>query len=109
MRMTMKWNLGVVLLTMSAAGEAAAQGRWTYDSTKDEMTDAVRVHISANSIPTRSGRGYRIGGTLAWRCSADDGRDVLLLLGTYFGGNSDDQVLVEYRFDSEPASEGGWW
>jgi TonB family protein len=73
------------------------------------MTDAQRVHISATSSATHSGHGTVISGTLVWRCSADDGREVFLLLGTYFGGNSDDQVLVEYRFDSKPASEGVWW
>ena len=73
------------------------------------MTDALRVNISVTSNPTQSGNGFDISGTLVWRCSADNGREVFLLLGTYFGGNGDDQVLVEYRFDSEPASEGVWW
>ncbi len=100
----LKSALVTALLAMSMGASATAQSRWTYGSSKDEMTDAVSVHISVTSSPTSDSRGRATSGTLVWRCGADNGQEVFVLLGAFFGGSSDDQVMVAYRFDSEPAS-----
>jgi TonB family protein len=97
-----------ILLVRPAPVMAQVQGAWTYNSTKDEMTDEVRFFISNNSSPVYGDRGDLIIGMIAWRCSATNGREVFIIFDNYFGGNSDDQVLVETRFDSaQPDS--AWW
>lgn len=98
----------VFLVVVPVPGVTQTQGAWKYDSTKDEMTDEVRFHISANSRPTSSGRGDLITGIMVWRCSPADDRAVFIMLDKYFGGNSDDQVLVETRFDSA-VLDSAWW
>jgi TonB family protein len=97
-----------ILIVGPVPGVTQTQGAWRYDSTKDEMTDEVRFHISTNSRPTSGGRGALITGTIVWRCNPADDRAVFIILDEYFGGNSDDQVLVETRFDSTPL-DSAWW
>lgn len=97
-----------VLIVGPVPGVKQTQGAWKYDSTRDEMTDEVRFHISTNSRATSSGRGDLITGTIVWRCNPADDRAVFIILDAYFGGNSDDQVLVETRFDSA-VLDSAWW
>jgi len=97
-----------ILLVRPGPVMTQVPGGWTYSSKKDEMTDEVRFLISSNSRPVYGDRSDLIIGMIAWRCTASNGREVFVLLNKYFGGNSDDQVLVETRFDSaQPDSS--WW
>jgi TonB family protein len=97
-----------VFIVSPVPGVTQAQGAWKYDSTKDEMTDEVRFLISTNARPFYGDRGDLIIGMIGWRCSATNGREVLMVMDKYFGGNSYNQVLVETRFDSA-RSDTGWW
>tara|TARA_B110000977_G_C10898953_1_gene424461 strand:+ start:278 stop:766 length:489 start_codon:yes stop_codon:yes gene_type:complete len=45
--------------------------------------------------------------TLGWKCF-DDGLNVLLL-HKYLGGDTDGDVVIRYKFDSEPASDRNWY
>lgn len=47
-------------------------------------------------------------GALVWRCLAD-GLNVLLNVGKYMGGDSDDDIRVRYRFDRNEASGFQYW
>ena len=87
---------------------AQTTGGWTYDSTKDEMTDEVRFVVSTNSRPTYGDRGDLMIGMIGWRCSARAGRDVMIVTYRYLGGNNNNQVLVETRFDSARVDT-AWW
>ncbi|SRR6266545_3039823 len=98
----------VTILLGCSPAISQAQGAWTYNSTKDEMTDEVRFLISTNSRPFHGDRGDLIIGMIGWRCSATNGREVLMVMDKYFGGNSYNQVLVETRFDSA-RSDTAWW
>ena len=97
-----------VLIGIHSLGAAQAPGGWIFDSTKDEMTDELRFYVSSDSRPTSTSDDDEVTGTIAWRCSATEGRELFLLLDKYFGGNSDDEVFVETRFDSEPP-DSAWW
>ncbi len=81
---------------------------WNYDERIDEITDAKRPSISTLSERPMYRRGSPIYGTLSWRCD-EDGLNVVLSLGTYFGGDSDNQVQVQYRIDADPAVDPQWW
>jgi len=101
--------LSVTILAARPISTAAqVKGGWTYDSTKDEMTDEVRFLISTNSRPIYNDRGGLTIGMIGWRCSAITGREVLIVMDRYFGGNVDNQVIVETRLDSA-RSDSGWW
>ncbi len=96
-----------ILAVRSVPATAQTNRGWTYDSTKDEMTDEVHFLISTNSQPAYNNRGSLIIGMIGWRCAVT-GREVVVVMDRYVGGNIDNQVLVETRFDSA-RSDSGWW
>ena len=98
-----------ILIACPTPAVTQTQGAWVYDTAKDEMTDELRFFLSRDSRPTYSTRGDLVTGTLVWRCSAAEGREIFILLDKYFAGDADDQVLVETRFDSSSPSESVGW
>lgn len=47
-------------------------------------------------------------GALGWKCM-EDGLNVILVIGTYYEGDEDDDIVVQYRFDeAEPAPQEYW-
>jgi len=56
----------------------------------------------------RASRGEGRESGLGWVC-LDDGLNVVLYLGGYFGGDDDHDIEVRYRFDGGAASETEYW
>lgn len=82
----------------------AFEGDWIYTASVDPIDDSDRS--SAMTISAEpSGGDY---GSLSFKCMAD-GLNVVIGWGSYFGGDSDDDVLVVHRFDSKPASPRRYW
>lgn len=86
------------------ADATAYEGDWTYTVEVDPIDDSDRS-LAMTLSPEPSGGEY---GSLAFKCLVD-GLNVMIGWGSYFGGDSDDDVLVVYRFDSEPASSQQYW
>lgn len=84
------------MLLVSAS--AARAQTWTFVRQSDAMSDEDR-----SLAITRKGDRF-----LSVRCMTD-GLNVNFGYGTYFGGDSDDQILVQVRFDSDPAQAREWW
>lgn len=84
------------MLLVSAS--AAHAQTWTFVRQSDAMSDEDR-----SLAITRKGDRF-----LSVRCMSD-GLNVNFGYGTYFGGDSDDQILVQVRFDSDPAQAREWW
>lgn len=103
-----KRELIALLVGLGISTQLAAQkpqyGSFYYVADKDEMDDSNRSYVytvSLNITPTR-------GASVGWKCFSD-GLNVILLLGKYYGGDSDDQIRVQYRFDTDPASDVENW
>lgn len=85
--------------TMLLVSASAAHAQtWSLVERIDAMTDEDTSLVIAQ-------KGDRF---LAIRCMSD-GVNVNFGYGTYFGGDSDDQILVQVRFDSHPAQAREWW
>jgi len=78
----------------------ALAGQWFHEKLKDEMTDKVSWRISSFAFPFRDPVTV-----LNWWCD-EDGPDLFLSIGEYLTG---DEVLVQYRFDTDPASTAQRW
>ncbi len=93
------------LLTSLAPAPAAAQetiGSFAVVPNKDPITDADRGMVG--TVGLDSGDRSAI---LAWKCM-EDGLNVIYQWDSYFGGDSDDDVALVWRFDGEPASSRQW-
>lgn len=86
------------------ADATAYQGDWTYTADADPIDDSDRS-MAMTLSPETSGGDY---GSLGFKCLVD-GMNVIIGWGSYFGGDSDDDVVVVHRFDSEPASPQQYW
>ena len=78
----------------------ALSGQWFREELKDEMTDKVSWRISTFAVPFRDPPTM-----LNWWCD-ENGFDLFLNTGDYLLG---EEVLVQYRFDSEVASTPQYW
>ena len=77
-------------------------GDFVYTHATDAMdaSDRSYVFTPATDEPSMG---------IAWKCLRD-GLNVLLLFGSkYLGGDSDDEIMVRYRVDQNPASETHYW
>lgn len=99
--------LGVALLLPLAAATAAAQS---------ETIGAFRFHQGQSFEVDDPTYAYTVStsdfddheGSLIWACLAD-GLNVVAVVGTYFAGDEDDDILVRYRVDSQPAPTRRYW
>jgi hypothetical protein len=97
--------LVATLLVPFAPAPAAAQetiGSFAIIPNKDPITDADRGLVGTVALDS----GDR-SALLVWRCM-EDGLNVIYQWDRYFGGDSDDDVALVWRFDSEPASNPQW-
>jgi hypothetical protein len=89
-------------LRAQAAPPPVTYGAFSFYREADEMTDEDRSFIFTEGDASGS-RDL----ALLWQCM-EDGVHLALRTG-YMGGNRDDQVIVRYRFDTDPASEDALW
>src|SRR5690606_39491338 len=47
-------------------------------------------------------------GGLGWKCM-EDGLNVILVIGTYYAGDEDNDILVQYRFDHDEPGPQEYW
>jgi len=105
----MRLSCIVMLLTVLLTPTVCAQkdpryGAFQYVSSKDEMDDSDRSYVftvALNPSPMRTA-------SLGWKCFSE-GLRVILILGKYYAGDSDDEIQVQYRFDTDPASDVVYW
>ena len=94
----------IVIILLLAVSPLYAQdekiGAFTYSHNLDDFTDEDRRLIITQDLGE--------DGLLSWRCMSD-GLNILLHVGGYMGGDSDDDILVRYRFDKNDPSEFGYW
>lgn len=88
----------LVVLDFDLAAAQAAKpeqtfGTWTLRREADPMTDRDRSIVFTDSDT---------GGTFGVRCDGASSTEVVLALGGYFGGDDNDKVRVELRWDSDP-------
>jgi len=78
---------------------------WEYNQNKDIMTDQDRSYVAAepSDIIDSSGKFFIV----AFKCEAD-GLNFLVGHSSYMGGDKDDDILVQIRFDEAPMTE-HWW
>jgi len=96
-----------LLLSGTLASRAAAQervGDFVVVMDRDELDDSNRSYIFTAAV---NDTGNRTVG-LAWKCM-EDGLNILILFGTYFGGDADDEIQVRYRFDDGEPSDIQYW
>lgn len=99
--------LGVALLLPLAAGAAEAQ---------IETIGAFRFHQGQPSEVDDPSHAYTVStsdfddheGSLIWAC-LPDGLNVMAVVGTFFAGDEDDDILVRYRVDTNPAPTRRYW
>lgn len=87
--------LSLFLLLVAVPVVGAQDVRYVRDI--DAMTDGDRSYLMLD------GQAF----SLSWRCE-DDGLNVRVLT-KYLGGNRDDQIRVQYRFDDRAPSPPQWW
>lgn len=76
------------------------EGDFSVSIAQDAMTDANNSFILSIADNEEGGLG--------WKCM-DDGLNVILVIGTYYAGDEDDDILVQYRFDeAEPDPQEYW-
>jgi hypothetical protein len=76
------------------------QGDFTVSIARDAMTDENRSFILSVAESEEGGLG--------WRC-LEDGLNVVLAIGTYYEGDDDDDIIVQYRFDSDEPEPQEYW
>ncbi|GEN26438.1 hypothetical protein HVA01_00840 [Halovibrio variabilis] len=89
---------GLLISVSSMAQERI--GDFTHFINTDDFTDK---DTSTIITPNTGGEGV-----LAWGCKPD-GLNVMIGVGGYMGGDSDDDIMVRYRFDQNQPSEFSYW
>lgn len=96
-----------LLLTLGAAA-AEAQfemiGAFRYHQgqpSSEEVDPSYAYTVSTSDFDDHAGR-------LIWACLSD-GLNVMAVVGTFFAGDDDDDILVRYRVDAQPAPEARYW
>lgn len=97
--------MAAVLLAAACVAHAqpAGSGHFIYSSQTDPFTDEDRSFVFTTGIDA----GDRTS-ALSWRCM-DDGLNVIYMHGKYLAGDSDDEVLVRYRIDSQEPYGPAYW
>lgn len=76
------------------------EGDFTVSIARDALTDANSSFILSMAESEE--------GALGWKCM-EDGLNVVLAFGTYYEGDQDNDILVQYRFDeTEPDPQEYW-
>ena len=104
MRIVVPALVATLLLALAPAPAAAQEtiGSFMVVMNKDPIDD---VDLSAIGTPALDS-GDRTA-LLVWRCM-EDGLNVIYQWDKYFGGDSDDDVSLVWRFDSDPAWDSQW-
>lgn len=76
------------------------EGDFSVSIAQDALTDANSSFIL--SIANNE------EGALGWKCM-EDGLNVILVIGTYYAGDEDEYIVVQYRFDQEEAEPEEYW
>lgn len=86
---------------LPAQGQGSAEvGSFLYTHAQDDFTDEDRSYVITMDEDGDGGLG--------WKCLAD-GLNVILGIGGYMGGDSDDDIRVRYRFDRREPSGYEYW
>lgn len=94
--------LCVALPSAASAQESVRYGSARFFPALDELTDEDRSYVL---VPGEHNEDTDL--TLGWKCE-EDGM-VLMVITGYMGGDSNNRVVVRYRFDSEePSPEERW-
>jgi hypothetical protein len=95
-----------LLAVSSAAHDLAAQevriGSFVYVQSADPIDDSNRSFIAAMQPDDDS------DAAITWRCM-EDGLNVVLEIGKYYGGDDDDEIQVITRVDQDPNSGIVYW
>ena len=104
MRFVTAVALAAVMLWVPVDGVAQTQiGAFRYVPNIDAFDDTDRSLIAVFADDPAEGLPM-----LYWACMSD-GLNVVLNFDQYYGGDSDDDILVRYRFDRTPASDQEYW
>ena len=76
------------------------EGDFTVSIAYDALTDANSSFILSMAESEE--------GALGWKCM-EDGLNVVLAIGTYYEGDEDNDILVQYRFDDADADPQEYW
>lgn len=76
------------------------EGDFSVSIAHDALTDANNSFIL--SIADNEAGG------LGWKCM-EDGLNVILVIGTYYAGDEDNDILVQYRFDHDEPGPQEYW
>ncbi len=89
------------ILTAEAGSQSRSRiGAFYFQENIDEFTDEDRSLIySYDENDDKS---------LDWRCM-EDGLNVVVDLDQHYAGDEDEDILVRYRFDDQPATEHDYW
>ena len=89
------------ILTAEAGSQSRSRiGAFYFLEQLDDFTDEDRSLIYSYDEDNDN--------SLDWRCM-EDGLNVVVDFDTYYGGDEDDDILVRYRFDDQPATEHEYW
>lgn len=110
MRLAVPALVATLLLPLAPASAAAQEteqememiGSFAILMNQDPITDVDRSMIGTHALES----GDR-SALLVWRCM-EDGLNVIYQWDKYFGGDSDDDVSIIFRFDSAPAWDAQW-
>lgn len=97
---------GMLLMPLAANAQSSTverefpEGDFAITISRDALTDANTSH--AMSIAENE------EGALAWKCM-EDGLNVVLAIGNPYEGDEDDDIMVQYRFDSEEPAPQEYW
>jgi len=97
-------TLIAISLLLAAAQTAAAQkqiGSFVLVEETDPVTDHNRSFVFTTAVDG----GHLATAALVWRCD-DERLELLVKADEYL---DDDDVMVQWRFDSHPPSEARWW
>lgn len=76
------------------------EGDFSVSVAYDALTDANSSFILSIAENEEGGLG--------WKCM-EDGLNVILVIGTYYEGDADDDIIVQYRFDREEPEPQEYW
>ncbi|HLV26440.1 MAG TPA: hypothetical protein VKZ41_09010 [Gemmatimonadales bacterium] len=82
--------------------QATTVGTFNVVRAADPIDDSNRSYIAAGVA------GEAQGGSIEWRCM-EDGLNVVLDIGKYFGGDDDDEIQVITRVDQDANSGMVYW
>lgn len=93
-------RLGLIFAVLLGLSANYSSAEVIFNDDYDEFTEKDNSHVM---ITPSSG----VNLVIAWKCFSD-GLNILLAHG-WMGGDNDDDVVVMYKFDDEPASSQKWY